>query len=122
VKPGDIFWVELPLGSGHEQSGRRPAIVLQDEEYATGLPLVIMVPMTGAIAASRFAGTLTIEPDETNGLRKTSVAMVFQVRAIDRRTIREQIGSLSDENVANIYDLLDSLTGRQRSTLTDEET
>jgi mRNA interferase MazF len=120
VKPGDIFWVELPSDSGHEPSGRRPAIVLQDEEYAVGLPMVVVVPITGATAAGRFAGTLTIEPDDTNGLRKTSVALVFQVRAIDRRIIREQIGSLSDETLAEIYGLLDSLTGRQRSDTTDD--
>ncbi len=68
MKPGDIHWVELPRGSGHEQVGRRPAIILQDETYASELPLVIVVPLTGALAAARFAGTLPVEPDEGNGL------------------------------------------------------
>lgn len=31
---GDIHWVELPPSTGHEQSGRRPAIIIQDDAYA----------------------------------------------------------------------------------------
>jgi len=112
VKPGDIHWVELPSLSGHEQAGRRPAVVLQDDTYAGGSPLVVVVPLTGAVAAARFAGTLILEPDHTNGLAKISVALVFQIRAVDRRIVRERIGSISPEMQAGIHALLDQLTGR----------
>jgi len=112
VNPGDIYWVEFAGGGGHEQAGRRPAIVLQDDTYAGDLPLVIVVPLTGATAATRFAGTLAIEPDENNHLRKTSVALVFQIRAVDRRAIAEQIGAITAEQLAELNTLLDKLTGR----------
>ena len=112
MNPGDIHWVALPAGTGHEQVGRRPAILLQDELYAGGIPLLIVIPLTGATAASRFAGTLLIEPDEQNGLRKTSVALVFQIRAIDRSIVQEKIGTVTRETLEDIYALLDRLTGR----------
>ena len=112
MTPGDIHWVELPALSGHEQAGRRPAIVLQDDAYAGGSPLVVVVPLTGAVAAARFAGTLTLEPDSANGLAKISVALVFQVRAIDRRIVRERIGAISPETLAALHVLLDLVTGR----------
>ena len=112
MTPGDIHWVELPSLSGHEQAGRRPAIVLQDDTYAGGSPLVVVVPLTGAVAVARFAGTLTLEPDAANGLAKTSVVLVFQVRAIDRRIVRERIGAVSPETLAALHVLLDRLMGR----------
>ena len=112
MKPGDIHWVELPVGAGHEQVGRRPAIILQDEAYVGASPLVVVVPLTGATAAGRFAGTLTIDLDAHNGLSKTSVALVFQIRAVDRRIVQERIGEITADQLAEIYVLLDSITGR----------
>jgi len=35
MKVGDIHWVELPNVGGREQAGRRPAIILQDDGYAS---------------------------------------------------------------------------------------
>lgn len=112
---GDIRWVELPPANGHEQVGRRPAVILQDEAYAGTSPVVIVAPLTGAITASRFPGTVLVDPTPQNGLRTPSVVLVFQVRAIDRRKVREQIGALGAEPLAQIYKSLDQLTGRVRS-------
>lgn len=110
--PGDIYWVEFATGAGHEQAGRRPAILLQDDSYAADVPLVVVVPLTGATAATRFAGTLLIEPDESNRLRKPSVALIFQIRAVDRRAIAESIGAITAAQLTEIYALLDRLTGQ----------
>ena len=115
MKAGDIYWVELPASSGHEQVGRRPAIILQDDSYAGGVPLVIVIPLTGAASAARFAGALTVEPDDINGLRQTSVALVFQVRAVDRRIVRDKLGTLAEASLDEVYTLLDRLTGRVRT-------
>ena len=43
---GDIDWVDLPSANGHEQRGRRPAVVLQDDDYGGDLPVVLVVPLT----------------------------------------------------------------------------
>ena len=50
----------------------------------------------------RFAGTTLIQPTAENGLQQASVALVFQLRAIDRRRIEERIGSVSVEVVARL--------------------
>src|SRR5262245_3923760 len=65
------------------EGGRRPAVILQDEQYAGGLPVVLVVPLTTARATMRFAGTTLIRPMAKNGLPQTSVALMFQLRAID---------------------------------------
>jgi mRNA interferase MazF len=112
VSVGDIHWVALPAVNGREQRGRRPAVVFQDDDYGGNLPVVLVVPLTTARAAMRFAGTTLIRPTAANGLRQVSVALVFQLRAIDRRRIQERIGTVSAEVLNAMFEELGKLTGR----------
>jgi mRNA interferase MazF len=112
VSVGDIHWVDLPVANGREQQGRRPAVIFQNDDYAGDLPVVLVVPLTTARAALRFVGTTHIPPTAENGLRQTSVALVFQLRAIDRRRIQERIGSVSEEVLQALFEELGRLTGR----------
>lgn len=114
MTPGELFWVEFPPANGHEQSGRRPAIVLQDETFAGGLPVVLVAPVTGAAASARFPASVRVRPTPENGLYKESVILVFQVRAMDRRRLGNRIGVVSPAVLAQVYDALDRLTGRSR--------
>jgi mRNA interferase MazF len=112
VTVGDIHWVALPPADGHEQGGRRPAIIVQDEAYAGPLPVVLAIPLSTALSTVRFAGTVRIQPTTENGLRQPSVALVFQLRAVDRRRIRDRIGSVAVESIEEIFATLDKLLGR----------
>ena len=87
-------------------------MILQDDHYAGELPVVLVVPLTTTRAAVRFAGTTLVRPTAENGLRQVSVALVFQLRAIDRRRIQERIGSVSEEVLHEIFEELGKLTGR----------
>jgi mRNA interferase MazF len=114
VTPGELYWVEFPPSTGHEQAGRRPAIALQDDEYARNLSVAFVIPVTGSLANLRFPATIRIEPSDTNGLLVPSVALAFQARAVDRGRIGNRIGILDSAVLARVYDALDRLTGRNR--------
>jgi mRNA interferase MazF len=43
---GDIIWIMLTPHSGHEQAGRRPAIVLSPLKYNSKTGLLICCPIT----------------------------------------------------------------------------
>jgi mRNA interferase MazF len=113
VSVSDMHWVDLPAANGREQRGRRPAVVLQDDNYGGDLPVVLVVPLTTARAALRFAGTTLIHPTAENGLRQASVALVFQLRAMDRRRIQERLGTVSAEVLHAIFEELGKLTGHR---------
>ena len=117
MKIGDIYWIQLPATSGQEQTGHRPAVIIQDENYAGNLPLVLVVPLTTVITALRFAGTLLINPTPSNGLKEASVVLVFQLRAVDRSRIGDKIGTVSDEVMSKIFATLDRLMGRSQEHL-----
>lgn len=106
---GEVWWVEFPARGGHAQAGRRPAIVVQREK---NLPTVLLIPLTSQLDALRFPGTGLIEPDVESGLRKPSVALVFQLTAVDRRYLTSRIGSVADAVLKKIWLSFDELTGR----------
>ena len=107
---GDLHWVELPARGGHAQSGRRPAVILQT---VSNLPTTLPVPLTSQLDALRFPGTILVEPDRENGLRRpSSVARVFQLTAVDSRFITGRLGNVSDQVPEEVFLALDALTGR----------
>jgi mRNA interferase MazF len=70
------------------------------------------VPLTTARATIRFPGTHLIQPSAANGLLRRSVALVFQLRAIDRRRIAERLGSIEEGDLQAKLSELDQLCGR----------
>ena len=110
MKLGDIYLVVLPqIIGGREQMGKRPAIIVQEEEY--NLPTVLIVPLTTKIKALDFAGTTLIKPDEMNHLDKESVALAFQLRAIDRKRLSKKIGELKGNKITELHVLTKDLLG-----------
>ncbi|MFH1486254.1 MAG: type II toxin-antitoxin system PemK/MazF family toxin, partial [Chloroflexota bacterium] len=43
---GDTIWITLNPQAGHEQSGRRPAVVLSPKPYNAKVGLAILCPVT----------------------------------------------------------------------------
>ncbi|HEY4515022.1 MAG TPA: type II toxin-antitoxin system PemK/MazF family toxin [Candidatus Paceibacterota bacterium] len=98
---GDIYLVELPISSGHEQHGSRPALIMSDAVANT----VIVVPFTSNSEATKFPNTLLVNSSKRNGLTETSIALVFQLRAIDKRRLLRKIGNMEkvhSDSVAKI--------------------
>ena len=112
MKKGEVWRVRIPPAPGHGQAGERPAVVLQELAFNNSLPTTLIVPLTSKMAASRFQGTLVIQPDQQNGLTAPSVALVFQVRALDRQSCLKPIGILDPGTLDQILAELDKLTGR----------
>ncbi len=50
--------------------------------------------LTPAHRATRFPGTLLVQPDPQNGLTMPSVALVFQMSALDRQNCLDPLGEL----------------------------
>lgn len=112
MKRGEVWRVRLPFGAGHTQAGERPAIIVQDGVFNALLPTVLVVPFTSTQAATRFAGTLLVQPDARNGLTTPSVALVFQLSALDKRECVRRLGILDQNTLDQVFALMDKLTGR----------
>jgi len=53
-KCGDVIWITLNPQAGHEQAGRRPALVLSPKSYNSKTGLVICCPITSQIKGYPF--------------------------------------------------------------------
>jgi mRNA-degrading endonuclease toxin of MazEF toxin-antitoxin module len=112
MKKGEVWRVQLPGGGGHAQAGKRPAVIVQDEPTTASLPTVLVIPFTGTMAAARFPGTVVVQPDSQNGLTVASVALVFQLTAIDKQSCQQRLGDLDAATLDQLFAELDKLTGR----------
>ncbi len=112
MKRGEVWRVNFPSVPGHAQAGLRPAVIVQDDKATASLPTLLVIPFTATQAAARFPGTLAVQPDGRNGLMVPSVALVFQLIAVDKRYCLQRLGVLDAATLDQIFAELDKLTGR----------
>ena len=76
---GDIVWIGLDPQRGHEQAGRRPAIVLSPQKYNSKSGLFICCPITSQEKGYPF------ETNIPSGLPVSGVILSDQVKSLDWR-------------------------------------
>ncbi len=106
MRKGDVWRVRLPMLPGHTQGGERPTVIVQNDAFIGSLPTVWVVPFTSKTAATRFPGTVLVQPDGQNGLTAPSVALVFQLSTQDKRNFVVQLGTLDDHDLQKILALI----------------
>jgi mRNA interferase MazF len=74
---GDLIWIDMQPQAGHEQSGRRPAIVLSPENYNDKVGLALLCPITNQVKGYPFE---VILPE---GLKVTGVILSDQLKSLD---------------------------------------
>ena len=102
---GDLVWIDFDPQAGHEQAGRRPALVLSPRAYHQVTPFAVICPITSTRKGYPFEVALPA------GLAVGGVVLADQVKSIDRRGRRiEHAGKappeVVDEVVAKILPLL----------------
>ncbi len=112
MRKGEVWQVRIPFAPGHAQAGERPAVILTEDVFIPTLPTIFIVPFTGSHGALRFPGTVLVQPDGQNGLKVLSVALVFQLRALDKGHCLYSLGVLDPATLDQIFAELDKLTGR----------
>lgn len=94
---GDVIWLSFTPQAGHEQAGRRPAVVLSPQSYNQKVGLALCCPITNQIKGYPFEVLL---PD---GVGVTGVILADQVKSLDWRVRQaEYIGSLPEEVVNEV--------------------
>ena len=101
LKRGTVAALVLDPTIGHEQHGYRPCVVVSDPSVNADqrFPLLAVIPLTGT--AGEGALYPMIAPGE-NGLRKTSYALIDQLRCVDKRRIRRVFGQVGRDEMGAI--------------------
>ena len=77
---GDIVWVNFNPQAGHEQAGRRPALVLSPSAYNARVGLAIMCPITNQIKGYPFEVVIPA------GVGVSGAVLSDQVKSLDWRS------------------------------------
>jgi len=76
---GDAVWITLTPQAGHEQAGRRPAVVLSPASYNARVGLALLCPITNQVKGYPFE--VLLPP----GGAVTGVILSDQVKSLDWR-------------------------------------
>ena len=74
---GDVVWITLNPQAGHEQAGRRPAVILSPATYNGKVGLAIFCPITNQIKGYPFEVVVPA------GLAVTGAILSDQVKSLD---------------------------------------
>ena len=102
---GDILWIDLNPRSGHEQAGRRPALVLSPVSYNRKTDLAVMCPITSQVKGYPFEVVLP------EGCAVQGAVLSDQVRCLDwksRKVVRAGSAAITvvDEVTAKLASLI----------------
>ena len=92
----DLVWIHLNPQAGHEQAGRRPAMVLSPRAYNDRVGLALFCPITSEIKGYPFE--VLLPPGRIRG-----VVLADQVKSLDWRARQaERAGGAPDAVVAEV--------------------
>ncbi len=90
---GHLVWLTFDPQVGHEQGGRRPALVLSRRAYNERIGLAVVCPVTSRVKGYPFEVRLL----DTDGV--TGVVLSDQVKSLDWRGRRAEYAGTAGETV-----------------------
>jgi mRNA interferase MazF len=100
---GDLVWTSFDLQLGHEQAGRRPALVLSPASYNGKVGLALACPVTSHVKGYPFEVSLTSK-------RVRGVVLADQVHSLDWRARQFAfIERAAEDTVTTVKELLQTL-------------
>jgi len=101
---GDAVWIILDPQAGHEQAGRRPALVLSPSAYNRRVGLALFCPITSQVKGYPFEVAIPA------GLLIQGVVGADQVKSLDWRARKAtRIVAFPEEVVSQVLERLNAL-------------
>ncbi len=102
-RKGDLIAITFDPQSGHEQRGRRPALVVSKDLFNKHTGLCIVCPITNTRRDFPF------HVEMPNDMEVTGFVMVEQIKSIDFRSRKAKyIGHISQHIMDEVLSLLDA--------------
>ena len=108
---GDIWWVDFgdPLGS--EPGWRRPAIIVQSDDFnKSDMNTTIVIPLTTNLRLAEFPDNVLLSKQDSK-LSKDSVAVTPQITVIDSIRLVEHVSVLPISSMTSISEGIRLLLG-----------
>jgi mRNA interferase MazF len=101
IRRGEIWLADPNPIRGSEQAGTRPVLILQNNSINRFTRTFLAVPFTSNLRRASLPTCVLINKGEGR-LANDSVALCHQLRVLDKSRLKHQVGSISDETLAEI--------------------
>ena len=98
---GEVWLVSFDPTRGAEIRKTRPALILQNNIANRASPVTIVAAITSRFDAELYPTEVLIRTRE-GGLSADSVALLNQIRSVDRARLIRRLGRLRPETMANV--------------------
>jgi len=105
---GDIRWANLNPTRGHEQSGKRPVIILSHDIFNECSGTVIAVALSSQPQRAGFPLTFELK---SKGLPKRSWVKISQIRTLSVERIGKRLGKAVPEELSSVIEGLNEIIG-----------
>lgn len=102
---GDLAWITFSPDAGHEQSGRRPAIVISPREYHQKTTFAVVCPITSTVKGYPFEVPLPAE------CAISGAVLSDQIKSIDRHARKIEVIGRAPERI------MDEITAKLKALL-----
>lgn len=100
ISRGSIFYADLSGGSGSEQDGIRPVLIIQNDTGNKYSPTVIAAAITSKEKRSDLPTHVNLSVKF--GLRESSIVMLEQIRTLDKSRLGRYVGSIDDKTMQSV--------------------
>ncbi len=101
ARRGEIYWLDLSVGRGSEQVGRRPVLIIQNDVGNQFSPTTIIAAITSQPRARLYPFHVPFSSEES-GLRIRGTVLCEQVLTVDQERLGGLVGSLPNERMAEV--------------------
>lgn len=111
VKPrrGEIWLVDLNPTRGHEQAGKRPALVISVDLFNSGpAELAVVLPIT--TRDKKIPLHVEVSPPE-GGMKEASFVKCEDIRSVSTERLLARLGEVSRDTMTTVEDRIRVLLG-----------
>ena len=105
VQRGEIYWLELPGGSGSEQAGRRPVLIIQNDVGNRLSTTTIVAAITSQPRPRRYPFHVPFTAEES-ALRLDGTVLCEQIQTVDQTRLESIAGGLADSKMSEVDEAL----------------
>ena len=97
IQRGDLFYYDFGKREGSVQSGERPVMVIQADNFNANAPTIIVAAVTAVMKKKYLPSHIILGEDF--GLKKLSMVLLEQIQTVNKDELTDYIGSVNDERL-----------------------
>ena len=105
IRRGEIYYADLSPVVGSEQGGMRPVLIVQNDVGNRYSPTVIAAAITSQQNKAKLPTHIEISAKSV-GLSRNSVVLLEQIRTLDKRRLKEKMGTLDSHLMQRVDDAI----------------